>query len=272
MKNNELVPYTKEQAKNLTPEGKATLLHNLTLALQREVRRTNERVFIIADVLDFILKTKLYEFCDSSMRYTFPQWLAQSEISIGVSTAREWIRMKREFVDKAKIDTEVLAKITYRNLRVLLGVKDKTPEVLEAAANNTATDFILFLTQGKIPIGGCTHPNFVEVTSWKCQVCGEWFKNKPGSKPQREELSSMIDELIVEFMNKTELEMLGESNKVTRRYAQLILQRYDRQEVSECLDWLLQDDFWKEKLTKMSQLYRNMPAYKRGGQVIQEKL
>ena len=77
-----------------------------------------------------------------------------------------------------------------------------------------------------------------------------------------------INTLLAEFKKKTKLQQFGESDTKTRQSASTILKRYTLEQALDCIDWLLEQTFWYDNLTKISQLYYQMPKYIRENEII----
>jgi len=77
--------------------------------------------------------------------------------------------------------------------------------------------------------------------------------------------SAEINYLIMMFKEKTNLKRLGESEQKQRNFARHILKKYTMEQALEAIDWLLQDKFWNKQLTKISQLYYQIPRFLRDG-------
>src|SRR3990167_3838243 len=108
----------------------------------------------------------------------------------------------------------------------------------------------------------CSHPIIKEVSRWGCQNCGYVWKYDPRESEQRKsELSEQIDALLHNFREKTGLSEMSESYKESRKWASNILKKYEWDEILACVDWLLEDEFWKNTLSKIRQLYYQMPRY-----------
>lgn len=87
------------------------------------------------------------------------------------------------------------------------------------------------------------------------------IKNNFLEKKSKTHGNGEINELIELFKGKTELEGLGESNGIARKYAWNLIQKYGMKLAEEALDWLLEDEFWQINLTKISQLWYQMPKF-----------
>jgi len=81
-----------------------------------------------------------------------------------------------------------------------------------------------------------------------------------------------INETIKTFKKLTGLEELGENLTKTRQFGWNLTRKYSMKQIQEAIEWLLEDDFWKDNLTKLSQLYYQMPRWKRENDIIVEKV
>lgn len=258
------------------PEQKAAMLQTVVGNIINKASNLNKYAFEVARDISMIKEKGLWRYEDSTQPYNnFEQWYEYSGIPVKWETARQWIRIYKELIEEQGYTTIELADIDFYKLRLVAMVAKsepaKLPEVIEQARKLSYRDLYLAIHQSGMEIGVCTHKDLEEVTMWRCAMCKQTFRNKPTDTP-KEEVWVAIDDLMSEFMHKTELKELGESVQMSRRYASLLLKKYPRELISECLDDLLADKFWKDKLCKVSQLYRQMPTYVRDSTPISEEV
>ena len=110
----------------------------------------------------------------------------------------------------------------------------------------------------------CSHQNIREIMAWKCQDCGYSWREDPRLREiTKNDLSEQIDKLIETFKEKTGMPALSEGYKESRKWAAHLLKRYSFGDILECLEWLLEQTFWQANLSKMKQLYYQMPRYQK---------
>lgn len=254
-------------------ERNAAVLQATVNQIINKAANLNKYAFEVARDISTIKEQGLWRFEDSTQPYkSFEQWYEYSGIPVKWETARQWIRIYKELIEEQGLTTIELADIDFYKLRLVAQVAkqhpEQLPEAIEQARKLSYRDLLLAIHQNGTEISVCTHKDLEEITMYRCVVCKQTFRNPPTDQP-KEAVWVAIDELMSEFMHKTELKELGESVQMSRRYASLLLKKYPRQVISECLDDLLADKFWKDKLCKISQLYRQMPTFVRDSEPVE---
>ena len=149
-------------------------LFELTEQLKQEAKNANINALSIAAKLYLIQEKKLYRDTDMSVKWSFAGWLAQSEIPVGYSTAREWIRIYKKIVSDAGYEPAQLAEIAFNKLRLVASVDPLLlPEAISKAKVLSTSDLKLELKHSD----ECQHEP-EEVTNIRCKKCGLFLGKK----------------------------------------------------------------------------------------------
>lgn len=220
---------------------------------------------------DMSRKITWQEFCS---RPEFPFPTTSRDPHVRAILADKLIKNYELFVLRFKIRKDRLGRIGYSKLFLLAPIlKDKKKLSIDAkdwlskAEELTQRDLLKEIRSKDASLGEileCTHPEdqLKEVQFWRCSLCGKVWRNKPEKKTVPQPWKDR-DEVISALLEKTDLESLGEPIKIQRMYASRLIKKYKKEDILDCIDWLLEDKFWETKLNKVSQLYYQMPRYLR---------
>lgn len=154
-------------------------LFELTEQLKEEAKNANINALSIAAKLYLIQEKKLYRDTDMSVKWSFEGWMAQSEIPLGYSTAREWIRIYKKIVQDAGYEPKQLAEIAFNKLRLVASVEPLLlPEAITKAKALSTSDLKLELKNAD----ECQHePERVIIV--RCKKCGIFLKKEKSDVP-----------------------------------------------------------------------------------------
>lgn len=169
--------------KNLVEMEKGKLLQETVKDIVSKAANLNKYAFDVARQLSMIKEKKLWQYEDVTQPYKgFEHWYEYSGIPVKWETARQWIRTYSELIVKLGYTPEQLADIDFYKLRLVCSVAlrdpSKVPATLEQAKVLSYRDLFLAIKQAGMDIEACTHPEVEEITSYKCKVCHQTFRNK----------------------------------------------------------------------------------------------
>ena len=274
--------------------GKVERLKKYLIGAQMNFLKAGKELFEIKEgkFIDFDGKKirGLYKLEDSSFEWSWKNFCNRPDLPFitsssnpdsRVSLADRVIRVYHLFKKKYSFEDEYLGQIGYTKLYQLAPTlssekisKEDVVQWLLKAETLTVSDLISEIqTRDKTltEILDCTHPadQLEEVKYFRCKLCKQNFTAKPkptdetDKKAKKLAMRIKIDELLGFFLYQTGLKDFGESRTWARRWAYQLIKKYDLQASKDCIEWMIGQDFWKDKLAKLSTVYYQMPNFKK---------